>query len=72
MITKDDFQNWWNSPVGQEFREMLKENLDKLAYGNMTDDLCRDHIANAEHVGQFHATMFYFNLTYEQLTGNQA
>ena len=48
---------------------MLKENLDKLAYGNMTNAMCRDQIGNAQEVGRFDATMEYYNLTYEDLAG---
>jgi len=67
QITKDDFDNWWNSPVAKEFKEMLKEDLDKLAYGNMTNSYCRDHIGNAIEVGRFERTREILQLKYEQL-----
>lgn len=69
MITKDDFDNWWNAPVGKEFRKLLDENMVKLAYGNMAQSFCRDHIGNAIEVGKFEATMFYSKMTFEQLMG---
>ena len=55
--------------MGLEFRKMLKENLDKLAYGTMTNAFSRDHIGNAIEVGRFIATMFYYNMSYKELMG---
>ena len=69
QISKDDFDNWKNSPVGNVFFGLLRDNLDKLAWGNMTQALCRDHIGNAYHVGQFEATRTYFMMDYKELTG---
>jgi len=71
QLTKDDFDNWWGSPVGEAFRQMVKENLDKLAYGGCTDAMCRDSIANAERVGQYQANLFFHNLQYEDIVGSQ-
>ena len=70
-ITRNDFDNWWNNPVGVEFKKMLRENLDKLAYGNMTHSYARDHIGNAIETGKYEATMFYYKLSYEQFTGEE-
>ena len=50
---------------------MVKENLDKLAYGGCTDAMCRDSIANAERVGQYQANLFFHNLQYEDIVGSQ-
>lgn len=72
QITKDDFNNWWSSPIGMEFRKLLKENLDKLAHGNMTNSYARDVIGNAQEVGKYMATLFYYNMTFEELTGRIA
>ncbi len=69
QISKDDFDRWWSSPVGLEFRKMLKENLDKLAYGTMVHSFARDHIANAIEVGRFQATVELYNMDYYYLTG---
>lgn len=69
-ITKSDFENWKTSLVGKEFfQRLLKEDLDKLAYGNMTHALARDHIGNAIEVGKFQIIQLYYNMTYEYLTG---
>ncbi len=68
-INSDDFQTWWSSPVGLEFRKMLKENLDLLAYGTMTHSFARDHIGNAIEVGKFQATVEIYNMDYYYLTG---
>jgi len=70
-ISKQDFENWWTSPVGVEFRKMLKENLDKLAYGNMTSSYARDQISNAIEIGRFQVTMEYYNLRYEDIAGKE-
>jgi hypothetical protein len=68
-ITKSDFENWWGSPVGEEFRKMLRENMEKLAFGNMNNVHARDQVQNAIEVGRFMATNELYNLTYEYLTG---
>lgn len=70
-LTRDDFDNWWNLPVGKEFKKMLKEDLDKLSYGNMTTALARDHIQNAIEVGRYQRTMEIYNLTHEDLMGEE-
>jgi hypothetical protein len=57
------------NPITEEFRKMLKENLDKLAYGSMNNASARDHIGTAINVGRFMATMDYYNMNYEFLTG---
>ncbi len=69
QISKSDFDAWWDGPVGREFRQMMKEDLDKLAYGTMTNSSARDHIGNAIEVGRFMAIMHYYNMSYETLTG---
>ncbi len=71
MLTKDDFERWWNAPVGDSFKEMLKEDMVKLAHGNMTNSMARDHIQNAVEVGRYQRTMEIHNLTYEQLAGEE-
>jgi len=71
-ITKDDFDNWWASPVGQEVKALLRENLDKLSSQTMTEGYARDQIGNAIEVGRYEATMFYYNLSYDDLTGGKA
>ena len=70
-LTRDEFERWWNSPAGEVFKEMLKEDLTKLAYGNMTESLARDHIRNAIEVGRYQRTMEIHNLTYEDLSGEE-
>jgi len=70
-ISKDDFDNWKHGPVGKEFFNLLRENLDKLAYNNMTNSFARDQIGNAQEIGKFEATMFYFKMTYEELMGEE-
>lgn len=70
-ISKQDFEGWWSSPVGVEFKRMLKENLDKLAYGTMTNSFARDDIGNAIEIGRFMATMEYYNLRYEDVAGEE-
>ena len=67
MITEDQFNNWWSDPVAIEFKKMVKENLDKLAYGNMTQSYCRDQIGNAIEVGKYEANKFFYNLRFEDI-----
>ncbi len=55
--------------MGLEFRKMMKEDLDKLAYGTMTNASARDHIGNAIEVGRFAAIMHYYNMNYGTLIG---
>ena len=66
-LTKDDFNNWWNSPVAEEFKAMLREDSIKLSRGNMTTAYARDHIGNAIEVGRFQRNEELLRLTYEQL-----
>ena len=68
-ITKSDFEAWWNSPVGVEFRKLLDENLEKIAHGSMNMDYAFNHTDKAIEIGKYYATSFYKNLTYEALTG---
>ncbi len=70
-ISKSDFDRWWSDPVGVEFKNLLKENLDKLSHGSMTNAYARDHIGNAVEVGKYEATLFYLSLVYEHLTGEE-
>ncbi len=71
MLTKDEFDRWWNNPVGDEFRKMLHEDMVKLAHGNMTNSLARDHIQNAVEVGRYQRTVEIHNTTYEDLVGEE-
>uniref|UniRef100_A0A6M3IRU3 Uncharacterized protein n=1 Tax=viral metagenome TaxID=1070528 RepID=A0A6M3IRU3_9ZZZZ len=70
-ISKQDFEGWLMNPVTEEFRKMLKENLDKLAYGSMNNGAARDQIGTAINIGKFMATMDYYNMNYEFLTGEE-
>jgi hypothetical protein len=67
QITKNDFDNWWNSPVAREFRKMLQEDEVKLSRGTMTEAFCRDHIGNAFQAGKYERTREILQLTYEDL-----
>lgn len=69
-ITASDFEAWWGNPVGDEFRKMLKEDLDKLSHGNMTESFARDHIHNAIQVGRYERTMEIYKLNFEALMGD--
>lgn len=69
MIRKEQFQRWKDDAVTKEFFQVMREDLDKLAHGNMADSFCRDQIGNAETVGQYLAIMRYFNMDYTFLTG---
>lgn len=70
-ISEDDYRNWWESPVGVEVRKLMMENLDKLSHGTMTNAYARDAIGNAIEVGKYQATMFYLNLPYQELMGEE-
>lgn len=70
-ISKEDYENWWASPVGVEVKKLMRENLDKLSHGTMTGSFARDQIGNAIEVGKYQATMFYYNLPYNELTGEE-
>ena len=67
QITKDDFEDWKSNPVTEKVMEVVKENLDRLAYGTMTPAYCRDSIANAIEVGKFEANKWFYNLSHEDL-----
>jgi hypothetical protein len=68
-ISESEFQAWWSSPVALEFRRMMKEDLDKLAYGTMVESVARDQIGNAIEVGRFKAILHYFSMNYQTLMG---
>jgi hypothetical protein len=70
-ISEQDYDNWWSSPVGVEVRNLMRENLDKLSRGTMTNAYARDHIGNAVEVGKYQATMFYYTLPYKELVGEE-
>lgn len=71
QLTKSDFDNWWNAPVGLEFRKMLKEDLDKLAHGNMTNAEARDTIGNAQKVGSYNTVMHFIKLQHTDILGEE-
>ena len=70
-ISKDEFNSWWSSPCAIEFKKMMKEDLDKLAWGTMIQSFARDHIGNAIEVGRFMAILHYYKITYEALIGEE-
>ena len=70
-LNKNDFDNWWNNPVALEFKKMLKEDMEKLAHGNMVQSFARDHIQNAIEVGRYQRTLEIHNLSHEQLLGDE-
>jgi len=68
-ISKDDFEAWWSSPVGLVFKEVLSENLQKLAHGTMRIDYAKDPIMKAEEVGRYEAISEILAIDFNYLTG---
>jgi len=69
VITRDDFNNWWSSPVAKEFKALLKENMETLAHRTMAESFARDNIATAVMVGQYEYAKLLLNIDYEYLMG---
>jgi len=69
-LTKDDFDNWWNSPVGIEFKGLLREDMDKLAHGSMTTEHATSTVEKAEAVGAYKVLQTYLGMDYKFFSGN--
>ncbi len=51
-IDKNDFDNWWNAPVGQHIRQRLGEMLDEIKDTALTEEVIRDSIKGGILCGQ--------------------
>ena len=69
QLTKEGFHSWWNLPYTKAFRDLIDEDLEKLAHSSMTTDHASDVVAKAEAVGAYKALTEYKDMTFEFFSG---
>jgi len=73
QITENDFQNWWNNPVGAEVKAMLKERMEMIAH-KMADGACMGTIGTSpeyygELVGRYKEIKDLIDMNFKELMG---
>lgn len=70
-ISEVNFKNWWASPVGQEVRNMLRENILKLNDAALTPEIIKDQLKSAELLGRKLVIQELLNMSYKELMGEE-
>ena len=69
MITEEDYNNWWLSPVGKEVRDMLNERREKIAYGLAEGVATGSQTIYDNSVGRYKEIGDLLDMTYKELMG---
>ena len=69
-ITQNDFDNWWNAPVGLEVKDMLNERKNKIAHALASGSASGDLNIYNESVGRYKEIEDLMAMTFKELMGD--
>lgn len=65
-ITSEDFNEWRANPVTREVFQILRERMEKIAYG-LAEGACEDMAQYSEAVGRFKEISDLIKMDYEDM-----